>query len=182
MEERLKTSQKKLIRLLEEYSKSKKTERLKYENILLRIEARLEGIKVLLARKDVQLLKDMPESQESLDNAANSRIQTKPDERFKQILVEVMSLSLQYWIQTTEKTKIELAQESHLWTVSSRREGTYSTRTLDRYLSLKNLPQKPRWRTVLQTAYFVIQNCPNTSVDLKRELLHKRSTLEKYFN
>ena len=93
--------------------------------------------------------------------------------------VELMSLCLRYWEQTTGKSKIDLAEESYLWKASLDAKGTYRTRTFDRYLSLKSLPQKPRWRTVLQTAYFVINNCPDTFPDIKLELSSKCMSVEK---
>ena len=39
-------------------------------------------------------------------------------------------------MQTTGKTKIELAQDSEIWTASVDHYGTYSTRTFDRYLNI----------------------------------------------
>ena len=186
-EQQLESSQRQFLRLIKEDSKSiaesnkNQTESGNHGDRLRQIEASLAGIEVLLTQSGSQLLKEVQTLPETLDQASSPK-QQNPDEGFRRTLVEVMSLSLQYWIQTTGKTKIDLAEESRLWTAAIDRHGTYSTRTLDRYLSLRNLPQKPRWRTALQTAYFVIQNCPDTAENLKVELLAKRSILEKYFN
>lgn len=94
-------------------------------------------------------------------------------------LVEVMALSLRYWIQTTRTTKLELAEQSGLWRAAADKEGTWRTRTLNRYLQVSKLPQTPRWRQVLQTAYFTLQQCPNQAPQLRAELESKLNNLER---
>jgi len=94
-------------------------------------------------------------------------------------LVEVMALSLRYWIQTTRTTKLELAEQSGLWTAVADKEGTWRTRTLNRYLQVSTLPKNPRWRQVSQTAYFVLQQCPNQALQLRTELESKLKNLER---
>ena len=94
-------------------------------------------------------------------------------------LVEVMALSLRYWIQTTRTTKLELAEQSGLWTAVADKEGTWRTRTLNRYLQVSKLPKNPRWRQVLQTAYFALQQCPNQAPQLRTELESKLKNLER---
>jgi len=94
-------------------------------------------------------------------------------------LVEVMALSLRYWIQTTRTTKLELAEQSGLWTAVADKEGTWRTRTLNRYLQVSTLPKNPRWRQVLQTAYFTLQQCPNQAPQLRTELESKLKNLER---
>ncbi len=96
---------------------------------------------------------------------------------FRKALVEVMILSLHYWEQSTQKIKADLADQSGIWTASIGAEGSYRTRTLDKYLSLNTLPKKPRWRDVLRTGYFVLQKCPNMT-DLKKKLEAKISQVE----
>ena len=94
-------------------------------------------------------------------------------------LVEVMALSLRYWIQTTRTTKLELAEQSGLWTAVADKEGTWRTRTLNRYLQVSTLPKNPRWRQVSQTAFFVLQQCPNQAPQLRTELESKLKNLER---
>lgn len=81
------------------------------------------------------------------------------DEQFRHELVDLMVLSVKYWEETTQKSKIELAEKSQLWGVYCDK-GVYGTRTMDKYLDYSRLPRKPRWKNVLQTAYFVLNNCP----------------------
>lgn len=75
----------------------------------------------------------------------------------RQQLVTLLQLTLRTWEATTNKTKIELAEESNMWVVSID-EGRLRTRTLDRYLRLELLPRIPRWREVIRTTYFVLAN------------------------
>ncbi len=96
----------------------------------------------------------------------------------RELLVDVTTLALRYWMRTTGKTKIELAQESEIWTASLDQYGTYSVRTFDRYLNIDKLPQNPRWHNVLRTAYFSLQNCPDAAESLRRELEDKTKLLE----
>jgi hypothetical protein len=37
-------------------------------------------------------------------------------------------------------------------------DGRLRARVMERYLALSKLPQNPRWRDVLRTAYFVLSN------------------------
>ncbi len=83
------------------------------------------------------------------------------------LLVNTLRLSIALWEQHTGKGKIELAEDSKIWRTHI--DGsTVKTRTLDKYLSVKSLPQKPRWRSVIRTANFVVQQCPLNEADRKR--------------
>ena len=93
-------------------------------------------------------------------------------------MVELMLMGLRYWTQTTGKGKVELAEESGIWNATVDANGTYRTRTLDRYLKYANFPQKPRWRDILQTAYYVLQHCPNQALGLRKELEERVARLE----
>ncbi|MBF0351462.1 MAG: response regulator [SAR324 cluster bacterium] len=75
------------------------------------------------------------------------------------LTVQIMNLSLKLWEECTGKTKIELAEQSGIWRVYLEKQGTFRVRTFDKYLSPQTLPQNPRWRDVMQTAYFVMENC-----------------------
>ncbi|OGG99340.1 MAG: hypothetical protein A2600_12700 [Candidatus Lambdaproteobacteria bacterium RIFOXYD1_FULL_56_27] len=93
-------------------------------------------------------------------------------------MVELMLMGLRYWTQTTGKSKVELADESGIWNATVDANGTYRTRTLDRYLKYANFPQKPRWRDILQTVYYVLQQCPNLAPGLRKELEERVARLE----
>ncbi|MCP5161019.1 MAG: response regulator [Hahellaceae bacterium] len=76
----------------------------------------------------------------------------------REAMVELMRTSLNLWERYSGKGKIQLAEESRCWRVYV--DGsTVKTRTLDKYLSLKTLPENPRWRLVTRTANFVMAQC-----------------------
>lgn len=88
-----------------------------------------------------------------------------------------MGLSLRYWEQTTGKTKVDMAEESKIWTVSMDKSGP-RTRTLDKYLKVSKLPDNIRSRNVLNTGYFVLKNCPPDDPEMKKLLEAKINQLE----
>jgi YesN/AraC family two-component response regulator len=96
----------------------------------------------------------------------------------RQSLVETMNFALRCWKQTTRKTKIDLAEESAIWTASIDTDGTYRTRTLDRYLKIASLPANPRVNDVLDTGYFVLSRFPDNP-EMKNQLEEKINRLEE---
>ena len=81
----------------------------------------------------------------------------KAAELFQDTLVQVMSLSLEYWRITTGKDKIALAEESGIWNVFYDKDSP-RTRTLDNYLNINKVPKKqPRVQDVIATAHFVLR-------------------------
>ena len=100
---------------------------------------------------------------------------------YRQQLVTLMRSALHTWEVTTQKSKIELAEESNIWAVSID-DGRLRTRTFDRYLRLEQLPKIPRWREVVRTAYFVLSNPAieiETRVSLETELEKTKTILKK---
>ena len=79
-------------------------------------------------------------------------------EPFRQALVDVMLNALECWERTTQKTKIELAEESRIWSVHID-GGRLRVRSMERYLTVQKLPKNPRWREVVRTAYYVLSHC-----------------------
>tara|TARA_R110001592_G_scaffold130225_3_gene343347 strand:+ start:2590 stop:6009 length:3420 start_codon:yes stop_codon:yes gene_type:complete len=76
----------------------------------------------------------------------------------RELLIKLLRETISTWERYTHKTKADLAEESRCWRVYL--DGTTAkTRTLDRYLSERTLPSKPRWQLVIRTAKFVIDNC-----------------------
>ncbi len=103
------------------------------------------------------------------------------ESEYRQQLVTLMRSALHTWEVTTQKSKIELAEESNIWAVSID-DGRLRTRTFDRYLRLEQLPKVPRWREVVRTAYFVLSNPaiePETRASLESELEKTKSILKK---
>ena len=77
------------------------------------------------------------------------------NQKFREFLVRTLVSSVQYWQQCTFKSKLDLAEESGIWSIHHDR-GSQACRTLDRYLSLETLPARPHTEDVLRTAHFVL--------------------------
>ncbi|MGX5172888.1 tetratricopeptide repeat protein [Aliikangiella sp. IMCC44653] len=95
-----------------------------------------------------------------------------PEASLPQQLVDLMLSGLTAWEEATQSSRIELAEQSGIWRVSID-DGRLRTRSLDKYLTLKTLPKRPRWREVLRTAHFVLAHCelkPETKVALEDKL------------
>lgn len=100
----------------------------------------------------------------------------KPDKAdiLRDTLVKVMSATLNFWQNSTGKTKFDLAEESGLWRVYLDR-STLQTRTLDKYLHVETVPKSPRWRTVISTIDFVLERCPEENKERSElEVLRER--------
>lgn len=106
---------------------------------------------------------------ESSDTAIETEQDTTCDPRLA--LLDLMINALDCWERNSDKGKIELAEESQIWTVHI--DGsTAKTRTLDKYLRLDTIPARPRWKNVSRTAQFVINNNEATpcAEQLKQQL------------
>ncbi|MBU2513887.1 response regulator [bacterium] len=79
-------------------------------------------------------------------------------ENIRKLILTIMTTSLECWENSTGKSKIDLAQESGIWSVQLD-NGTYKTRTLNKYLKYKTIPRNPRFNSIISTANFVINNC-----------------------
>ncbi len=101
------------------------------------------------------LLKELNHIDEALARLAQAKPDQNPEQRFRIALVDVMNKSVSSWEKATHTSVIELAEESGLWKVYVE-ENRVRVRVLERYLDLKQLPKNPRWRTVIQTANFVL--------------------------
>ena len=85
-----------------------------------------------------------------------------PDQQeLRQALVELHQLSLNCWEESSGKSKLDLVQESRQWRANlDQPSGTWRTRIYDNYLTETTLPKNPRWRYVVQTANYVLDQCP----------------------
>ncbi len=148
------------------------------------------GDPVVIIHEILSLLADL---NHSIDRQHVDTIQCVTDEadrrgvdtEFRRALVDLMVLTVQCWEQTSGKDKIDLAEKSRLWKVSND-NSQLRVRTMERYLSVKKLPKAPRWQTVLDTAYFVLnhsdRNLPLTeqlakAVDNTVAILRSRARL-----
>jgi hypothetical protein len=74
---------------------------------------------------------------------------------FRRLLVRLMRTALEAWERASRKGRVELAEASGIWRITID-DGRLRVRAMDRYLSLDTLPERPRWREVLRTAYFLL--------------------------
>ncbi|TXI50374.1 MAG: tetratricopeptide repeat protein [Lysobacter sp.] len=79
--------------------------------------------------------------------------------RYRRNLVELMLCVIEHWERGTGTNRIELAERSRIWRIGID-DGRLRARTMERYLALAKLPDNPRWRDVLRTAYYVLEHCP----------------------
>jgi two-component system sensor histidine kinase ChiS len=97
---------------------------------------------------------------------------------YRDLILDVMTLSLSLWAEATGKSRIELAERSGIWRVTLDR-SSLQTRTLDKYLLTETLPAHPRWRDVIRTAEFVLEEMqrigqPNGALGARRDRLIAR--------
>jgi two-component system sensor histidine kinase ChiS len=90
---------------------------------------------------------------------------------FRRLLVELMLALIDAWERTTGTNRIEMAERSRIWSINID-DGRLRARAMERYLNLSKLPQNPRWRDVLRSAYYVMGQCPLDAQE--REALQRR--------
>jgi two-component system, sensor histidine kinase ChiS len=79
-------------------------------------------------------------------------------QEFRRGLVALMLLTLDAWERSSGQSRIEFAERSRIWRVNID-DGRLRARAMERYLSVSKLPQNPRWRDVLRSAYYVMSQC-----------------------
>ena len=94
-----------------------------------------------------------------ISNSQEERAEGKKQESIRILLVEIMNLTIDYWVTETNTTKIDLARNSGIWKVYTNRDGWERAQTMDKYLEPETLPKNPRRKLVVQTAEFVLANC-----------------------
>lgn len=102
-------------------------------------------------------------------------------EQIRHQLIELMHLALQMWEESTQTSKLELAQQSKIWSVGID-DGRIRARAMERYFGLNTLPQKPRWRSVVRTCNYVLQKCQGKSLyreELEGKLKHFQDMIKR---
>lgn len=127
-----------------------------------------------------QTLKQISSSQaRSLINKPEASADSQKQYR-RELLIKLLRETINIWERYTHKTKADLAEESRCWRVYL--DGTTAkTRTLDRYLSERTLPNKPRWQLVNRTAKYVLDHCVLNAQDSER-LIDMMSALDNAYD
>ncbi|RJG48474.1 response regulator [Motilimonas pumila] len=108
---------------------------------------------------DPQLIHDLQALGPDFAELAQQLTSEPNEDPLRSQIVDTMRSALEHWQTATGEGKIELAEKSKLWRVYLDR-SSLQTRTLDKYLQIDTLPKSPRWRTVLSTAEYVLEHCP----------------------
>jgi len=93
-------------------------------------------------------------------------------------IFDVMNLSLRYWELASGKTKLDLAEQSGIWTVTKDYFEGGRTRNLDRYLWISTIPKNPNLNNVLKTGDFVLAKCQGEFPDISNKLMTSMDQLE----
>ncbi|MCT8988208.1 hypothetical protein [Shewanella phaeophyticola] len=96
---------------------------------------------------------------------------------FAELLVTTMLDCINIWEKSTKTNKVELADRSQIWTISID-SGRLRTRSLDKYLHIKKLPNNPRWRNVVKTCHFILSECHLTDSDRKLLTSHLNQIMQ----
>lgn len=104
------------------------------------------------------LMNDLRQIDQALANLTSAKPVLNPEQRFRELVVTLMRLSVECWEHATQTTLIELAENSGIWTTYTD-QNSVRARAAERYLDIKRLPQKPRWRNVTRTANYVLGHC-----------------------
>ncbi len=140
------------------------------------LEGALKGVESLISKDNQTVINEVRSINANLDDLKIIINEDQQGLDIRNAIVDMMFQAVQYWETTTGKTKLELAEESGLWKAYF--DGaSYRTRTLDRYLFLNTLPKKPRWRTAISTAFYVLNNCPE-SEPARTDLINSRDRLQ----
>ncbi|MGX9461307.1 tetratricopeptide repeat protein [Shewanella sp. A14] len=113
----------------------------------------------LLSNDDTQDQEDDTQQQVSATLSPSELTAT-----FAKLLVNTMIDCISIWEKSTKSNKVELADRSQIWTISID-SGRLRTRSLDKYLHVKKLPDNPRWRNVVKTCHFILSECNLSSDD-----------------
>ncbi|WP_137223972.1 tetratricopeptide repeat protein [Shewanella sp. MEBiC00475] len=116
---------------------------------------------IIESHKQQLFLLSNDDKQEQGDTQQQESMQLSPLEltaSFAELLVNTMIDCISIWEKCTKTNKVELADRSKIWTISID-SGRLRTRSLDKYLHVKKLPNNPRWRNVVKTCHFILSEC-----------------------
>ncbi len=122
------------------------------EELFARIEAQLSYADTWqLERQNAELKEQINENKPSEGPLLTDREQ----------LQALLQRAIEYWHIHTGKSGAHLGEASGYWSVSL--DGSrLRARTMERYLSLETMPKRPKWKPILDTAYYVLSEVPLT--------------------
>lgn len=139
----------------------------------------------LLMERKPELLAELAAIDAAIGSLSSHLEPADAPQSYATILVQVMTDTINCWEAETGKTMIEMAEASGIWAVNID-DGRLRARSMERYLHVDRLPQRPRWRNVIKTAHFVLSRSTrssplkerlNTSLELLLQSTHRRNLL-----
>lgn len=166
-----------LIIKINKPEKNKSIDRISAELFLKELNRNRHRIKILdeyitnpsISSKEQVIGKGLKEVDKALEELEKTFREPNAESERKKLGVRVMNLALEYWIESTGSSKVDLAVMSGLWKVYMNENGFERTQTLDKYLDIRLFPKVPRWSKVYRTVDFVLLSCQDES-DLRTEL------------
>lgn len=127
----------------------------------------------------LSLVNPDPENEPTDQTDALAASKNMPAGVNKELIASLHKTTLNLWERYTSRSKAELAETSRCWRVYI--DGTtVKTRTFDKYLSAKTIPDKPRWRAVVRTGNFVLSYCELNEAD-RNDLQRQCEAVEDLF-
>jgi len=129
--------------------------------VVMSLDAKVNDDAIKTDAEEASALSRAPSPQETVVAPTSVSSTDDADTRaaFRRLLVELMLALIEAWERSTGTNRIEMAERSRIWSINID-DGRLRARAMERYLNLSKLPQNPRWRDVLRTAYFVMGQCP----------------------
>ena len=123
--------------------------------------------------------KELTKLRNELENQLENRTEELREAKLRELIVVLMNLSLQYYEFTTNKSKIDLAEESGIW-ILTEDQNSFVPKTMNRYLMIDTVPRRrPNFKAIQKTAYFVLsQEETHKYPKLKKQLANKLNEFE----
>jgi two-component system, sensor histidine kinase ChiS len=130
---------------------------LNYNQIRLRgLEETLQTILPVTCEQPATILNEINAIDTALEGLSCMLQDPQTAEGRRQLAVTAMNQAIEYWAETTGNNKFDLARESGLWKVYTNQDGWERAQTLDKYLDINTLPNRPRWKLIMATCDFVL--------------------------
>jgi two-component system sensor histidine kinase ChiS len=137
---------------------------LNHNQIRLRgLEETLQTILPISGEQPATILNEINAIDTALEGLSNMLQAPQTAEGKRQLAVTALNLALEYWTETTDNNKFDLARKSGLWKVYTNQDGWERAQTLDKYLDITTLPARPRWQLIMATCDFVLAYSINQS-------------------
>lgn len=127
------------------------------------LEEMLEVTQSATGEHSTRIQQDLITIDTALEDMSQSLLSPAEHEDRKHLAVKLLNVSIDYWREATGLDKFEMARKSGLWKVYTNKDGWERAQTLDKYLTITTLPNKPRWKLIVATADFVLTYCDTTS-------------------